>query len=141
MNEFEEQLRQLRPAPIPARLSRRLEQAVAPGRWYELRWPAWAAATAALVLLLVGVKLRFSVPGRLPVEVAQVAAADCPPEVLRVLCGQRDEGIVLVAATTPYRQVRRRYVDLYTWDHCLRGARQDYSVAAEEVVLLPVAVY
>ncbi len=141
MNQFEEQLRQLRPAPLPAGLRQRLEQAVAPTRpLLTLRWPAWATAAAGIVLLAVGLRL-FTISPTTPATVASAANSKCPPTLLRVLCSQRDEGLVLVNATTPYRQVRRRYVDLYTWDRCLEGARMNYSVPSEEVVLMPVAVY
>jgi hypothetical protein len=137
---LDNELRQLVPAPLPARVQRRLDEIGAAPPWFVVRWPVWATA---LVTVVVMVGLRsWTVPPVLPAKVArELAALDCPPRVLRVLCSEREEGLVLINQTTPYRQVRRRYVELYTWDHCRTGTRLDYSVPAEEVVLTPVAVY
>jgi len=155
LHELEQELRQLRPAPVPPRLGQRLRAAVVaqPRSWLGLRWPECAAVAAAAVILVLAVAVwrmpvstedvaRIEVKPPLPQsESAEASDENCVPSVLRMLCSQRDEGIVLVNQTIPYRQVRRRYIALYSWDHCLEGTRLDYAMPTEEVTFVPVAVY
>jgi hypothetical protein len=138
--QLEAELRQLQPAPLPATVQRRLDVMGARSPWYVVRWPVWSTALATAAVA-VALRTLPATPPAAPGPQPVAHATTCPPKVLRVLCGERDEGLILVNQTQPYRQVRRRYVELYTWDHCLPGSRLDCSVPAEEVVLTPVAVY
>jgi hypothetical protein len=141
LHQLETELHQLAPAPLPARVQRRLDEIGAAAPWYVVRWPVWSTALATTAVAVALLSLPATPPSSGPRKTTVARVADCPPSVLRVLCSERDEGVVLVNQTTPYRQTRRRYVDLYTWDHCLPGARLDYSKPAEEVVFTPITVY
>lgn len=145
IDQLETELRQLRPAPLPATTQRRLDKITVRPPWHLVRWPVWgtalAAATATVIVTLLDKPTTSHDAPRTPLISQKPVKTDCPPSVLRVLTKEHDEGLVLVNRNTPYRKLRRQYVDLYTWDQCPPGTRLDYSVAAEELVLTPVAVY
>jgi hypothetical protein len=141
LQEFEAELKQLRPrAPSPAllaRLERELDSipagAVAArprrSRIYWLVLPAAAAAGLA-VASLWGWRARLAPPA----EFKPVAAT-------QLLYASREEGAVTLPGGVQARRVRSQYVDTYTWRNPRTRASLQWTVPREEVRVVPIQFY
>lgn len=147
LNQFEAELKRLRPlAPTP-RLATRIEGELAPrrARGASVHW-LWSAAlpiAAALAVLALA-------PGRRPTESIKTAAtlaadATRPTESMlkpvtaeNLLYAAQDEGLVTLDDGTTARRERLNYVDTITWKNPRTNASLTWSVPREEVRVVPV---
>ena len=142
LEQFEAELKQLRPRAVPPSLTSRVAQAIGPCRAAahapSFRWVAWAVLPAAAALAFI---LRPSAP--VPSADA-VAARERGEGALRpifaehVLVAANDEGVVTLSDGTPARRSRLHYVDTITWKNPRTHASLTWSVPREEVRVVPL---
>ncbi|MES2697210.1 MAG: hypothetical protein V4773_27340 [Verrucomicrobiota bacterium] len=158
LQQFEAELKGLRPAaPSPA-LVARVEQALAqPARFRPRRnqgnpiywmYSIGVAAAAALAMTL------FSPESRLPgtnlasgtaLAVGATTHTKASGAVLKpiaaenVLVAAQDEGLVTLDDGTPARRARLTYVDTITWKNPRTNASLTWTVPREEVRIVPVS--
>ena len=156
-SELERQLKRLQPVEPSARLSERIEQALAGGdenppkvvspRLFTLNWTGLGLglAAAAAFLILARVDFRPAARTRSPVTSgpAQSTAAlpnFVPAALTRVVYNTRDEGLVFPAGQErPARRVRTAQRETLQWRDPQSGASLRVSYPTEEVTLIPVS--
>jgi hypothetical protein len=159
--EFEAELKSLRPRAVSPKLMARLERELVSGipssgrsgyttatTWRSWKWAVWPAAAAVAVALALAV-LR-PVPASAPI-VGPVATSPATPAVTspadfykpvradNVLYSTREEGGVTLADGTPARRVRSQYIDTITWKNPRTNASLSWSVPRDEVRIVPVS--
>jgi len=168
MNDFSEietELKKLRPAPLRAELTAKIEQALrqetsptptswlvrhkrSPTNWISLGLGLGLAATAGLLMLA---RVRDTEePARqeklaavTPSRAERAANSDVrllPAGLTEVIYNTRDEGLQFPeGATEPMRRVRYQTHETLRWRNPETGASLRVSYPSEEVVLTPVA--
>ena len=160
-SELETELKKLRPAPIPAGLLARVDQALAqaaavptagllPGRAKRSNawWLLGLGLTTASALLLIWLAFFAEPPPARPI-VAQNATSPVEPigsglqpsALTRVIYRQHDEGLVFSPnqSERPLRRVRYNTRETMQWRNPQTGASLRVSYPAEQVVLAPVS--
>jgi hypothetical protein len=152
LDQFEAELKRLRPAAPARAVAARIERELAPrrARPAAIHW-LWSAAlpiAAAITLLTLG-------PGQRPAgNTAENKIAARPPTAKpavetpepalkpvaaeNVLYAARDEGLVTLDDGTTARRERLSYVDTITWRNPRTNASLTWSVPREEVRVVPV---
>lgn len=142
LKQLEAELKRLRPAAVRPGLLARLESDLGAARVPEAaRRPArrllpFSAAIplAAAAALVLAVHLRQLQP-----EAAAAPAAPVlqPVHADDVLTGETDQGYVKLPDGTVAHQVRRTYVDTFTWKNPKSNASLTWSVPRSEVQVVP----
>ena len=151
LNNFEAELKRLRPASPSRVLSERggrdlapttHVQSLAPWRWV---WFAVLPAAAAFVVVFLQYSRRpagLDSPGRsVVVTNAVLPSADTPLKPVtaeNVLVSARDEGLVTLEDGTSARRERLQFVDTITWENPRTNSSLRWSVPREEVRIVPV---
>ena len=153
LDQFEAELKNLRPAPLSSRLVARVEREMArgsPASQSRGQWLGWlalpAAAGVALLLLLFSQDRVVQREQRVdpPALVVQPPAPATetlfkPITAEKLLVSADDEGLVTLEDGTPARRERLHYVDTITWRNVRTNASLKWSVPREEVRVVPVA--
>jgi hypothetical protein len=160
-SELETELKKLRPAPVPAGLLARVENALAqpaevptagllPRRAKRSNawWLLGLGLTTASALLLIWLAFFAEPPPARPI-VAQNATSLVEPlgsglqpsALTRVIYRQHDEGLVFSPnqSERPLRRVRYNTRETMQWRNPQTGASLRVSYPAEQVVLAPVS--
>lgn len=148
--EFEDELRRLRPTPVPRRLVAVLERelAVPARRHTSLRLCIWAGALPVAAAIVVGIALavKRDRPNSATTAAPPVAGTAVPAPVgfrpvavENVLYAAHDEGLVTLADGTPAHRERLNYVDTITWRNPRTNASVRWTVPREEVRVVPAS--
>jgi hypothetical protein len=161
LQELENELKRLRPPPLPAALVQRIERELgsvpAPRRYTTAtslrtwKWAGWSLAGAAAVAMgFVAVSISRppatkSVEPATPIVAATPRAVPVanryePVRASSVLYEMKDDGVAYLPDKTPGRQVRYRYVDTYTWKNPATKASLKWSVPRDEVRLVQASL-
>jgi hypothetical protein len=158
LQQFEAQLKQLRPVPPSRTLVRRIEAdltAAPVGRrsLASLHWLWLASLPAAAAIAFV----MLRPPPENPLKPGEAAGASRtvlapanagrsdetrrlkPIAAENVLVSASDEGLVILSDGTPARRERLQYVDTIMWKNPRTKASLTWSVPREEVRVVPVA--
>ena len=163
MNDFSEleaDLKKLRPAPVSADLTRRIERALAdagefatagvlprPAERSSGWWIFGLGLTALASLLVIGFTL-FDHPSQPPTvaSVAEttpitVASGFQPAGLTQVVYSSRDEGLIFSPneSRAPRRRLRYETREIMRWRNAQTGASVRVSYPVEQVVLEPVS--
>lgn len=137
--ELEAELRRMHPAPVPARLTRRIAESVAAEdgsgrRRRALLWGAFALGTAAAAAILIVSH------GRTPRSLAAPPGSLFKPvSAEAVITSARDAGEVILGDGTRARQIDESVVDTITWKDPSTNATLTWSVPREQVQLVPIS--
>ncbi|MBI5691917.1 MAG: hypothetical protein HZC55_17690 [Verrucomicrobia bacterium] len=155
LRSLEEELRALRPAPVPTALVERVRRELAPATPQRpalakgkgpMRWAVLLPMAAALAVGVFSWRLlKPSHPVPAPVVAGRGVAPDAsaveafkPVAARNVLYGADDEGLVILDDGTPARRERLHFVDTITWRNPRTNASLTWSLPREEVRLVPV---
>ena len=160
-SELETELKKLRPAPIPAGLLARVDQALAqaaavptagllPRRAKRSNawWLLGLGLTTASALLLIWLAFFAEPPPARPIvaqdstsRVEPIGSGLQPSALTRVIYRQHDEGLVFSPnqSERPLRRVRYNTRETMQWRNPQTGASLRVSYPAEQVVLAPVS--
>lgn len=146
LQQFEAELKGLRPAPLSPALLARVEAelagspAAAPARpkggtvaWF---WPFLTAAAAALAMTFAP-QPPMSAEGYGSLARSETTLKPIAAE--NVLISAQDEGLVTLPDGTPARRARLQYVDTITFKNPRTNASLVWSVPREEVRIVPVS--
>ena len=144
------ELRELRPSAMTDDFLRKIERsmtapptAVVVPFWNRLsEWCAWpvAACFVCTVAWLCGSAGPVELRG--PGQRESVAATPFKPvEAENILYDVREEGLTTLADGTPARQIRDRYLDVFTWQNAAANSSVRWSVPRDEVRLVPIEAY
>jgi hypothetical protein len=145
LQQFEQELKRLRPALPSPQLRARLHRDLPPHRRARLRGWAWLAVPmvgAVAAVVAFSLSSNTPAPGEIPtgaVTAPVVAPSFKPIGSEKLLIDARDEGYVTLADGTPAHRVRQSYVDTITWKNLQTNASLKWSVPREEVRVVPVS--
>lgn len=154
-SDFENELRDLRPAAAADVLEDRIARELAPslrlrsagvlarpgrrGVFGRIFGPlCWATAGAAAAVALIAGLHRPQKPA--PSQIAIETEIFQPAESDRELVDAADEGVRYVEGEEPVRQMRYNYLERYAWTDHATGARVEVEVPREDILWMPVAM-
>ncbi|MBS0631235.1 MAG: hypothetical protein JSS11_04935 [Verrucomicrobia bacterium] len=150
LQQFEAELKQLRPVTPSRELKLRIEAELTASAGESAEnprpfWWAWIAlpavmATAAALALVVFMSSPVSAPptGAPAVAVSPGGPAFKPVSAENVLLEAKDEGLVTLADGSAARRVRQSYIDTIVWKDPAGRASLRWSVPRQEERVVPV---
>jgi len=162
---LEAELRKTAPAPMDERLLDRLAHAasaapftpVAQPHTMRFGWKFWlmpGMAVTALTMILTlkpGPQLSTQTPHNPAAPSAEAAAMDAatdekpidlfPARRYNEVASAYDGGIVHLSGQQPFRHVRMRRVDTFTWEDPNGPTRVEFTVPRDEHLLIPAEIH
>ncbi len=154
---FEAELRKTLPAKLDDRLLGRLEQAVAAvpelqPHAMEFGWKFWlmpGMAVAALAIILTlkpGPQLSPQTPHNPTLAVDATETKEAPLELFPALrynevASAYEGNIIELPGQQPYRHMRLRSVDTFTWKDPNGPTRVEFTVPRDEHLLIPAEIH
>lgn len=162
-SEFEKELRSLRPAEPSARLAERITRELRADAPAAMCGPrsgmiggregagffakvihalGWATAgAAATVLTFIAIRPAAPTPQTADAQPPQIHGAPIASvDTDRELISATEEDLLFDAADDPARRLRFYYLERHSWTDAETGARIEFEVPREDIVLMPVAM-